>query len=102
MTSTSPIAIIDSGLGGLTVARAIRAALPYESIVYFGDTARLPYGNKTGETVTRFVAQIIAFLRQYDPKHIVIACNTATALALQALRDPVSYTHLTLPTICSV
>lgn len=87
MTSSSPIAIIDSGLGGLTVARAIRDALPAESIVYFGDTARLPYGNKTAETVSRFVAQIIAFLRQYDPKHIVIACNTATALALPQLRE---------------
>jgi glutamate racemase len=87
MTSSSPIAIIDSGLGGLTVARAIRTVMPAESIVYFGDTARLPYGNKTAETVQRFVAQIIAFLRQYEPKHIVVACNTATALALPSLRD---------------
>jgi glutamate racemase len=87
MNSSSPIAIIDSGLGGLTVARAIRATLPYESVVYFGDTARLPYGNKTAETVSRFVAQIIAFLRQYEPKHVVIACNTATALALTMLRE---------------
>jgi glutamate racemase len=87
MTSSSPIAIIDSGLGGLTVARAIRHALPAESVVYFGDTARLPYGNKTAETVSRFVAQIIAFLRQYDPKHVVVACNTATALALPALKE---------------
>lgn len=87
MTSTSPIAIIDSGLGGLTVARAVRRALPGEAIVYFGDTARLPYGNKTGETVMRFVAQIIAYLRRYDPKHVVLACNTATALALPMLRE---------------
>ena len=87
MNSSSPIAIIDSGLGGLTVTRAIRRALPAESILYFGDTARLPYGNKTAETVTRFVSQIIEFLQHYNPKHIVIACNTATAHALGALRE---------------
>ena len=87
MTSSSPIAIIDSGLGGLTVARAVRRALPAESILYFGDTARLPYGNKTPGTVTRFVIQIIDYLRRHDPKHVVIACNTATALALPVLRE---------------
>jgi len=87
MTSSSPIAIIDSGLGGLTVARAVRKALPGESILYFGDTARLPYGNKTAETVSRFVSQIIDYLRRHDPKHVVIACNTATALAMQSVRE---------------
>jgi len=87
MTSSSPIAIIDSGLGGLTVARAIRRALPGESIIYFGDTARLPYGTKTPGTVYRFVSQIIDYLRRFDPKHVVIACNTATALALPKLRE---------------
>ncbi len=83
---SAPIAIIDSGLGGLTVARAIRQRLPGEDIIYFGDTARLPYGSKSPQTVTRFVAQIIGHLRRYEPKHLVIACNTATALALPTLR----------------
>jgi glutamate racemase len=82
----SPIAILDSGLGGLTVVRAIHALMPREHIVYFGDTARLPYGSKTASTVTRFVKQIIAYLRPHEPKHVVIACNTATALALPAIK----------------
>src|ERR1035437_5395085 len=83
--SASPIVVLDSGLGGLTVVQALRRALPDEDIVYFGDTARLPYGNKTAATVTRFVRDIINFLRPLDPKHVVIACNTATALALPSL-----------------
>src|SRR5438477_659495 len=85
-TANSPIAILDSGLGGLTVVRAIHALMPREHIVYFGDTARLPYGSKTASTVTTFVKQIIAYLRPHEPKHVVIACNTATALALPALK----------------
>jgi glutamate racemase len=83
---SSPIIVLDSGLGGLTVVRSLRQALPHEDILYFGDTARLPYGTKTAATVTGFVRQIITYLRQHDPKHIVLACNTATALALQAIR----------------
>jgi glutamate racemase len=79
--------VIDSGLGGLTVARALRATLPHEDLVYFGDTARLPYGSKSPETVTTFVKQIIRHLIPRDPKHVVLACNTATALALTGLRD---------------
>lgn len=86
MSSDSPIVVLDSGLGGLTVVRALRAALPGEDILYFGDTARLPYGSKTAATVTTFVHQIISYLRGYDPKHIVIGCNTATALALPQIR----------------
>jgi glutamate racemase len=78
---------LDSGLGGLTVTRAIREVLPLEDIVYFGDTARLPYGSKGAETVTTFVRQIISYLKPLNPKHVVIACNTATALALPAIRD---------------
>jgi len=81
-----PIAIIDSGLGGLTAARQLRAMLPNEQILYFGDTARSPYGGKSAETITSFVRQTIAYLRKYDPKHIVIACNTASALALPSIR----------------
>ena len=86
MPSSSPIVVLDSGLGGLTVVRALRQELPHEDIIYFGDTARLPYGSKTAATVTRFVEQIIGFLLPCKPKHIVIACNTATALALPAAR----------------
>jgi glutamate racemase len=86
LAPSSPIAVLDSGLGGLTVVRALRSALPHERIVYFGDTARLPYGSKTAATVTTFVTQIIQHLLRYDPKHVVIACNTATALALNAVR----------------
>jgi glutamate racemase len=82
----SPIVVLDSGLGGLTVVRALRAVLPHDDILYFGDTARLPYGSKSAATVTTFVRQIIAYLRPHRPKHVVIACNTATALALPALR----------------
>jgi glutamate racemase len=86
MSPNSPIVVLDSGLGGLTVVRAMREVLPQEDILYFGDTARLPYGSKTAATVTTFVQQIIQFLRCHDPKHVVIACNTATALALSATR----------------
>src|SRR4051794_2170314 len=87
MSPASPILVLDSGLGGLTVAKAMRDLLPHDDILYFGDTARLPYGSKTAATVTTFIRQIIAFLRPYDPKHVVIACNTATALALPAIRS---------------
>jgi glutamate racemase len=82
----SPILVLDSGLGGLTVAAALRKRLPQEDLVYFGDTARLPYGSKSAATVTAFVRQIIDYLRPLHPKHVVIACNTATALALPAVR----------------
>lgn len=83
---SSPIIVIDSGLGGLTVVKALRETLPLENIVYFGDTARLPYGSKTSGTVTSFVRQIIAYLRPHHPRHVIIACNTATALALPEIK----------------
>lgn len=86
LSPESPIIVLDSGLGGLTVVDGIRNALPHEEIIYFGDTARLPYGSKSASTVTEFVRQIIQYLRPQDPKHVVIACNTATALALPTLR----------------
>src|SRR6476469_442038 len=82
--ASRPIVVLDSGLGGLTVAKALRDSLPLEDIVYFGDTARLPYGSKTSGTGTQFVTQIIRHLLPLNPKHVVIACNTATALSLQA------------------
>lgn len=80
--SRAPIGVFDSGVGGLTVAREIMRNLPNEHIVYFGDTARVPYGSKSKETVIRYSRQIIRFLLTQDVKAIVIACNTATALAL--------------------
>lgn len=90
MSADAPIAIIDSGIGGLSVVRALREKLPHERILYFGDTARTPYGWKSAETVTGFVRQIVQYLRGYDPKHILIACNTASALALPAIRKQFS------------
>jgi len=82
-----PIGIFDSGLGGLTVVRAVRRRLPAERIVYFGDTARVPYGIKSARTVTRFAAEACGLLARYDPKCIVAACNTASATALPALAE---------------
>ena len=80
-----PIGVFDSGIGGLTVVREIMRELPGESLVYFGDTARVPYGNKSRETVIRYSRQIAHFLMEHDVKAIVIACNTASAYALDAL-----------------
>lgn len=78
-----PIGVFDSGIGGLTVAREIMNILPNEDIVYFGDTARVPYGNKSKETIVKFSLQISRFLQTRDVKAIVIACNTASAFALE-------------------
>jgi glutamate racemase len=83
---SAPIGVFDSGIGGLTVAREIMRQLPHESIVYFGDTARVPYGPKSPETVRRYSREIAEFLREQGVKAIVVACNTATAHALPALR----------------
>lgn len=85
-SADAPIVVLDSGLGGLTVVRSLRAALPHEQILYFGDTARVPYGSKSANTVTSFVREIIAYFLDRNPKHVVIACNTATALSLQTIR----------------
>ena len=84
---TAPVGVFDSGVGGLTVAREISRQLPNENIVYFGDTARVPYGRKSQNTIIRFSEQIIRFLKTKQVKAIVIACNTASALALDAVRD---------------
>ncbi|HJB01075.1 MAG TPA: glutamate racemase [Candidatus Mediterraneibacter merdavium] len=83
----TPVGVFDSGVGGLTVAREIARQLPNENIVYFGDTARVPYGSKSQNTIIRFSEQIIRFLKTKQVKAIVIACNTASALALDAVRD---------------
>jgi glutamate racemase len=85
--ATAPIGVFDSGLGGLTVAHAIMRQLPTESLVYFGDTARVPYGPKSPDTVRRYSREIAAFLLDQGVKAIVVACNTATAHALPALRQ---------------
>lgn len=81
-----PIGVFDSGAGGLTVVRALRAALPGEDIVYLGDTARVPYGSKSPRTVERYSLACQRFLLDRDVKLVLIACNTASATALPALR----------------
>jgi glutamate racemase len=83
----APIGIFDSGIGGLTVARAIYERLPRESTIYFGDTARVPYGPKSPETVTRYSLEILHWLLGQGVKAIVVACNTSTAHALRALQE---------------
>jgi glutamate racemase len=80
-----PIGVFDSGMGGLTVMRALMARLPHESFVYLGDTARLPYGSKSPETVTRYAVQCARALSEHQTKLLVVACNTASAVALPAL-----------------
>jgi len=80
-----PIGVFDSGLGGLTVVRELFRTLPAESVLYFGDTARLPYGSKSRETVTRFSLEIAAFLVRMNIKCLVVACNTASSYALAAV-----------------
>jgi glutamate racemase len=87
MGSTAPVGVFDSGIGGLTVAHEVIRQLPHESLVYFGDTARVPYGPKSPDTVRRYSREIAAFLSDQGVKSIVIACNTATAHALNVLRD---------------
>lgn len=86
----APIGVFDSGVGGLTVAREIMRQLPNEKIVYFGDTARVPYGSKSQETVTRFSRQIVRFLETQKVKTIVVACNTASAYALDEIEKEIS------------
>jgi len=81
-----PIGAFDSGVGGLTVVQAMRALLPAEDILYLGDTARVPYGNKSPETIIRYSREIMSYLRNHDVKAVVVACNTATAHALPILQ----------------
>ena len=83
----APIGVFDSGVGGLTVVHALRARLPNESLIYVGDTARVPYGPKSPETVRQYAVQITEWLASQGVKAIVIACNTATAHALDHLRS---------------
>jgi glutamate racemase len=125
--ATRPLGIFDSGIGGLTVASAINKLMPHEQIVYFGDTAHLPYGDKSPESIKKWALAISDFLMTYNCKVIVIACNSISSVAYDLIKmhignkaivinviDPVvdfvstqpklksvgavSYTHLTLPT----
>lgn len=89
LQKSAPIGVFDSGVGGLTVAREIMRQIPNEKIVYFGDTARVPYGSKSKETVTRFSKQIVRFLQTHQVKTIVVACNTASAYALEELEKEI-------------
>ena len=90
MNTESPIGIFDSGIGGLTVVKAIQAALPYERIIYFGDTARVPYGPKSEITIRKYAADDTAILMRYQPKMIIVACNTVSALALNIVEKSCS------------
>jgi glutamate racemase len=92
--SSAPVGVFDSGIGGLTVVREIERQLPHERIIYFGDTARVPYGPKSPETVQRYSREISDWLVGEGVKAIVVACNTATAHALPMLRE-----YLTVPVI---
>ena len=83
----NPIGVFDSGVGGLTVVKEIERLLPGERIIYFGDTARVPYGTKSKETVTRFSVENVKFLLKFKVKLIVVACNTSSSLALRALKQ---------------
>lgn len=83
----APIGVFDSGVGGLTVVKEIMHQIPNEKIVYFGDTARVPYGSKSKETVTKFSRQIVRFLQLQNVKAIVVACNTASAYALEEIEN---------------
>ena len=83
----APIGIFDSGIGGLTVANAIQRVLPNESLIYFGDTAHLPYGDKSPDSIKYYAIRISQFLLQRNCKMIVIACNTASSMAYEVVKD---------------
>ncbi|AFM10923.1 glutamate racemase [Turneriella parva DSM 21527] len=85
--ASMPIGVFDSGLGGLTVLSEIHRVLPHENLVYFGDTARVPYGNKSSTTIIRYSREITKFLLKQNVKAIVVACNTASSYALEAIRE---------------
>jgi len=82
---SSPIGVFDSGVGGLTVVRALMERLPWESIIYFGDTARVPYGVKSEETIKQYAKEIAGFLLRHDVKLLVIACNTMSSVAYETV-----------------
>lgn len=85
--NNQPIGVFDSGIGGLTVAREIVRTLPNESIIYLGDTARIPYGTRSKEVVTRFAKELMDYLLKQDVKALVVACNTISATCLEELQE---------------
>jgi glutamate racemase len=85
--NNNAIGVFDSGIGGLTVVRSLMERLPFENIIYFGDTARVPYGIKSVETINRYAAQITEFLIKKDVKMLIVACNTMAAVAYQTIID---------------
>lgn len=87
MIDNRPIGVFDSGVGGLTVAKEIKRLLPQENIVYYGDTKHLPYGEKSKEAIVKFTTKITKFLVKNDCKAIVVACNTATANAIEEIKE---------------
>ena len=89
-----PIGVFDSGIGGLTVLKHLMQRMPHERFIYLGDTARVPYGNRSAETVKLYARQCAAFLLQHDVKMIVVACNTVSAIALDDLRA-----HMSIPVV---
>ena len=80
-----PIGVFDSGVGGLTTVRRMHEIMPNENIIFFGDTGRVPYGTRSAETITRYTRQDVSFLRTFDIKAIVVACNTVSAVALETV-----------------
>ena len=82
---TRPIGVFDSGLGGVTAVRVLRRILPEEILIYFGDTARVPYGGRSRDILVKYARQDVAFLRTFDPKAIVIACGTVSTTALDTV-----------------
>lgn len=87
MNNSNPIGIFDSGIGGLTVVKSVKSFLPNEKIIYFGDTARVPYGSKSNSTVIKYSIQNTKFLLKRNVKIIIVACNTASSVALNELRN---------------
>jgi glutamate racemase len=87
----SPIGVFDSGVGGLTVLRELYRQLPQESILYFADTARLPYGNRSSAEILQFVREILTWMRQQNVKMAIMACNTSSALALEVVRQEFNF-----------
>lgn len=87
MVDARPIGVFDSGLGGLTAVRALRQILPEENLIYFGDTARVPYGGRSKETLLKYAGQDVRFLRSFDLKAILIACGTVSTTCLTTLRN---------------
>jgi len=97
--NAAPIGIFDSGIGGLTVAHAVKSLLPNENIIYFGDTARVPYGDKSAETIQAYSKEIVDFLLKKNCKIILIACNSASAAATSMLRN---YLPKNIPLMCVI